>query len=314
MPFAQSERKRIAWQDISLFVPSEWHIVKLQVARSEGYIRLDDDDMMRFELKWAATPPGQVLNLKEHAQAFLSRMAKEFKKGGKEFTHSIDTKLVGRHQVSGRDVLTFSWVSECIGEGMLWWCGRCGKLVIAQVIGSKGEPIKELAKRVFVSISDHSKDDWHEWELFGLNFKTPASMILREQRVESGFVRFRFKRGDEETLEVARWSAANLILKGTTLEGWAAQVLKEHLRKFDITYRRGKFNGHDCIELGGKAKSPLKTLQLLIRQITKRSPMPKLNGLMWECDKTNRLIMMLAIAPPQAMEELSASVVSFRCH
>lgn len=297
-----------------MLAPSDWHIAKLRVARNDGYMRMDDDEMMRFELEWVVIATGQAVNLKEHAEAYLSRMAKEFKKRDKSFAHSVDTKLVGRHQVQGRDIVTFSWTGDYVGEGMLRWCDKCGKLLKAQVIGLKGERIKELARKIFVSISDHSSGDWHDWELFGLNFKVPSYMVLRDHKVEAGFVKFGFKHGDEISFEVARWSAANILLKETTLERWAAQVLREHLRKFDIVYRHGEFNGHSCIELDGKAKSPLKVLQLVIRQITKRGPMPKLSGLLWKCDETNRLLMTLLIAPPHAMDEVATSITSLRCH
>ncbi len=314
MESAHEGWQRIAWQGVSVLIPSEWHVAKLRISRNDGYMRADDDEMMRFELEWVVMAAGQAISLKEQAQAYFSRMAKEFKKRGKEFTHSVDTKLIGRHQVRGRDVLTFSWVGDYVGEGMLWWCDKCGKLLKAQVIGSRGERMKELAKRIFVSISDHSSGDWDDWELFGLNFKVPSYMMLREHKVEAGFVRLLFKHGDEVSFEVTRWSAANILLKGMTLEKWAAQVLREHLRKFDIVYRRGKFNGHDCVELDGKARSPLGTLQLIIRQITKRGPMPKLSGLLWECSETNRLLMSLLIAPPHMMGELAASITSLKCH
>lgn len=306
--------QHIAWQGISFLVPSDWHVVQLHIAQNEGYMRMDDSEMVRLELRWLVMPIGRAINLREQAETYLSRISKELKKRGKSLKQSIDTKLVGRHQVKGRDVVTFSWANDYIGEGMIWWCEKCNKLLMVQVIGSRGEKLREVARKVFVNISDHSSDEWHEWVLFGLNFKVHSSMRLCGHKVESGFVRLHFKRGDEESLEVARWSAANLILKGTTLDRWAAQALKEHLRRFEIVYRHAKFMGHDCIELDGKAKMPFGSLQLLVRQLAGRTPMPKLRGTIWRCDETNRLFMVLVTAPAHTIDGLLSTATSFRCH
>jgi len=316
MTTSQTDWQQLAWAGIKLLAPSDWYVTQLRVTQNESYIRMEDDDMVRFELSCATVSPIQQINLREHAEAILSKMAKEAKKRGEEFSQSVDTKLVGRHQVKGRDVLTFSWAGRYIGEGMLWWCGKCGKVLVAHVIGVKGERLKELAKKLFTSISDHSEDEWHSWKLFGLDLKVHSSMRLCGHKVEAGFVRFQFKRGDEDSLEVARWSTADLMLKGTTLDKLAAQVLKEHLKKFEISYRHVQFgsSSHEGIELYGKAKMPLKTFQLFLRQLTKRSLMPKLRGLMWKCDNTNRLFLVLAITASEGMSEFEHVINSFKCH
>ena len=49
----QSKWHTVGWQGISLHVPEEWNIGGIGGTRDDGYLRLQDADLARVEIKWA---------------------------------------------------------------------------------------------------------------------------------------------------------------------------------------------------------------------------------------------------------------------
>ncbi|HID06854.1 MAG TPA: hypothetical protein EYP10_06870 [Armatimonadetes bacterium] len=304
----------IAWHGVELQAPADWHIAHLRITPNESYMRMEDGDLTRLEIKWVTMPPGKAPDLQEQAKAYLAQMEKEAKKRKLTLRKRVDTKLISKRQAKGRNVLTFDWQLDYIGEGMLWWCSDCNKVLMAQVIGNRGERIRELARRIFTSISDHARNEWQRWSLFGLQFEMHQSMKLGEYDAKSGYVRFQFRYGDEESIEVARWSLANVILKRTSIEQWTADMLKEHLRRYAIDYRTVKIGSHSGIALQGRWKVPLKTVRLFFRQLSKRGALPRFQGWVWQCTDTNRILWVIAIVKPEHIEWANHVIKTVKCH
>jgi len=51
-------KQLVAWQGISVEVPEDWTLGAIGAGERSGYLRLDDRDMPRLEVKWEHAPRG----------------------------------------------------------------------------------------------------------------------------------------------------------------------------------------------------------------------------------------------------------------
>jgi len=61
--------------------------------------------------------------------------------------------------------MNFSWSGLGRGQGKIWHCSKCRRIVIAQVIGmaKDGNAMAAVASQLFSSLHDHSETGYDLW-------------------------------------------------------------------------------------------------------------------------------------------------------
>jgi len=100
---------RVGWQGFTFMLPEDWNIGAIGGDRNEGYLRFEDGDMPRLEIKWADAGTTFV-DLNRVIDKYLRDMAKD-KKSRVEV--SRDVQLVSKRKLRGKKSgQFFAWKGE----------------------------------------------------------------------------------------------------------------------------------------------------------------------------------------------------------
>jgi len=94
---------RVGWQGFTFMLPEDWNIGAIGGDRNEGYLRFEDGDMPRLEIKWADAGTTFV-DLNRVIDKYLRDMAKD-KKSRVEV--SRDVQLVSKRKLRARKAANF---------------------------------------------------------------------------------------------------------------------------------------------------------------------------------------------------------------
>ncbi|MFA0750678.1 MAG: hypothetical protein SLRJCFUN_001081 [Candidatus Fervidibacter sp.] len=147
---ANQGQQFIGWMGLTFFVPENWDLVHAKGNRFDGYLRFEEDGVLRCEIQWTLVSAGRVV-LDEQVEHYLKSLEQMLRKKGNPVTIRKNIHIVSRRQVK-RNVRDFMWESNTIGYGMMWFCEDCRKALVAQVVGYEHEPVKEWAREVFLSL------------------------------------------------------------------------------------------------------------------------------------------------------------------
>ncbi len=311
MPVNQGQQF-IGWMGLTFNVPENWDLVLAKGNRFDGYLRFEEDGVLRCEIQWTLVSAGRVV-LDEQLEHYLKSLERMLSKSGKPVAIRRNIHLVSRRQVK-RNVRDFVWESNTVGYGMMWFCEDCRKALVAQVLGYEHEPVKDWAKQVFLSLSDHPEGEWEVWSVYGLRFEAPKGWNMSKSEVVPGKVRFVFRQGEYE-LSVGRYGPASVLLKGKRLEEFAVEALgKESVEHFDIHYRLENLHGHDGMVLMGKDKRSGNPLHVFLRRLRTGNPFPQFRGWLWHCEQSNRFFLVVGAIAPEHEPLWEHMAKSVRCH
>jgi len=217
----------LGWQGIHCEIPEDWSLSVIQGDGRAGYVRLDDEDMVRMELRWQEQRRGERVD--SIADRYLKTLAQESKKRRVEYTVKRGIKLV---DLEGRDFEYVFWEGDFRAFNLISVCKTCKRAVLVRILFRKGEKMKPIAKRVFGSITDHSNDGNCRWNVYGFRFVTPEPFLLDEHSLKTGCLEMRFyDRRDE--MEAVRVSLAEVILKNESMEAWFRKFYRKRLKGFE---------------------------------------------------------------------------------
>ena len=302
----------IGWMGLTFTVPENWDLVHARGNRFDGYLRFEEDGVLRCEIQWTLVSAGRVV-LDEQVEHYLKSLEQMLRKQGKPVTIRKNIHIVSRRQVK-RNVRDFMWESGTIGYGMMWFCEECRRALVAQVVGYEHEPVKEWARQIFLSLSDHAEGEWEVWSLYGLKFEAPVGWQMSKSEIVPGKIRFSFRLGDYE-LSVGRYGPASVLLKGKKLEEFAIEALgKETVERFNIHYRVEDLFGHERMVLLGKDKRSTSPLHVFLRRLRTGNPFPQFRGWLLHCEQSNRIYIAVGAIAPEHEPLWEHFAQSVRCH
>ena len=178
------------WAGIQLEIPTAWELSGLSGDQKTGYLRLDDGDMPRLELKWAHTRRKKP-DLHATLDEYFKLIRKTYKRRGSELSFRRNVDLVKEEGFfEGRTVLGFSWKGDIRANGLIFHAGK--RITIVQVMGRLKENWRPTVLRVFQSIVDRSEASQTLWSAYGLKLGVPKEYKLERQKLLSGYLLFVF--------------------------------------------------------------------------------------------------------------------------
>lgn len=234
----------IGWHGIRFKLPPDWNLVSFSLERDSGYLRVDApaDGALTVQVRWLDAGRMQTPNtiygylvrmwgrskqpIKSSAsqpdlRASLERLLREIEKQAKKNQARFECHLKPEHWEGERRAIHFSWTGGGRGQGKIWHCTLCNRVVMAQVAGLTKDhaAIAAVAAQLFGTLQDHSLEGRNLWALYDLQVEIPDTFFLQEQRLYSGHLRLAFSRYGER-LVVERWGLASTTLRRFTLQEW----------------------------------------------------------------------------------------------
>ncbi len=306
----------VGWQGLQCQLPPEWSLTGLSMERENGYLRIDapGDATLTVQIRWmnAAAPQAKTAyyllaphfrrwlkrpepevpmpDLRGNLEKLLKENAKQSKKAKVAFDSNIKPeKTEGDNDE--RKAMNFSWSGEGRGQGKIWYCSKCRRLVIAQVVGmvKDNANIGQVASALLGSLRCHSDDGFDTWALYGLEIGIPEDFRLETQKLTSGHLHLAFARSGERVI-VDRWALANMTLKKFTLAEWfhinsvvsTGGMVKEDraaIFEFETVRYRGKLKGYNLVKAAREVKMRLRRFAT------------RYEGGIWHQPDANRMVM-----------------------
>jgi hypothetical protein len=215
----------------------------------------------------------------------------------------------------GKDqVRPFIWRGEQTGYGVAWICGKCGRLILAQVLGKREEPgLENLAVEVLSHLEDHGREGWNVWSLYDLRTELPEDFEVTKTQLRAGLTELTFDRKPERIL-VARWGMAETALRGSSLQDWTVKRLWGSLRGFHPVSEESGFRDHKALRFTGQAVAPLGMAVRLGRHLAQQAHADQLLGYVWHCAPTNRIYVIYGIVDLVSRELVDQVRDRTTCH
>ncbi|HUV04414.1 MAG TPA: hypothetical protein VMX94_04835 [Armatimonadota bacterium] len=268
----------VGWQGVVAEVPADWNLAAVSGDEKSGYFRVDGSGSLMLEAKWSSA--GRQVDLYSKLDAYLSDMRRRARKRRASFEHKIKSK--------GAGVLTFSWRSDRKGQGRLWRCDECGRVIIAQVSGGPSEDVQNLASQILPTIQDHSEDGWRTWAMYDLIADVPPGYVLEKHRLMSGYIQLVFRKRTSR-LVIERWGLANVALKHSSLHEWFDDRAAYDLKAYRYSLQDVEFEEESGIQITGRRAGLRQALKSAYELVTLRRPAVYLDGYVWLCQESNKI-------------------------
>lgn len=302
---------RAGWQGLSFRLPEDWNIGAIGGEKQQGYLRFDDPEMPRLEIKWAEAGSGAV-----EVGPLVDKYLRELNKGKKRKDTTVvdrDVKVVSKRKLRNKKGLEcFSWRAETQGFGAAWYCPDCHRTVFMQVMGLLDEPVQKLAEEVILGAEDHP-GDWILWATYGFQCETPAEWALAGQKLMAGLIELDLAR-EGEKLHLARWGMANVILRNRSLEDWGRAELAKRLKKYTTELTVGEFRGHEDLLIEGRTYLPQEKVQSFVEHVRGKQFADRVRAHVWHCPESNKIYYVEGILDRDSLDVVEQVRDRMPCH
>ena len=301
------------WAGIQIEIPATWEISGLSGDEKNGYLRMDDPEMPRLELKWAKSRKKKP-DLHKTLDEYFKLVRKNYKRTGDvSFRRNVDL-VKDEDFLKGRTVIGFSWKGSIRANGLIVHNPTAKRITIVQVMGRLKENWRPTVLRIFQSISDYGGKDTHTlWSAYGLRLAVPKNFKLERQKLLSGYLLFAFNKGKRRKISVERYGPAEVLLNAystepTPLETWFRAKYAKAIRGYGFEVTQQDTQGDQRLTLIGQQTRlydnvPL-TPVLMLDKLRKRTT---LAFHIRHCYESNRIYVVQSIGRVDA-EEIARQV------
>jgi len=288
-------------------LPSNWEFSALSGDYDNGYIRMDDENIPRMELKWTKSKEKKP-DLQKILDDYFKSMKKRLGASASELKIKRNIELIKNESfLKNRNATFYNWKSNVRANGAVWYCEECKRIVVIQIMGYLKENILADTIRILESVQDHPNGHRIFWSAYQLAMDVPRRYQLEKRKLMSGYISFSFVDGSR-SLNVERYGLADVILKGSSLENWFRAYYSKTLRRYGFSIE----NAATGFTMTGQEKrfidkipfSPL----FLIDKILRRK---QIASNFWHCRESNRIFVVTSISKKGADElalEVSSSI------
>ncbi len=305
-----NRRTLIGWGGIRFYLPVDWNMTGFSMERGGGYLKIDSPGSMFVQVKWFNTrerrrpftilemvrtlteimklsrpPEPSAPDLRAMLDTFLKDTGKQARKAKNSFDSKVKAETI-EHR-GERTAHHFTWSGAGSGQGKIWYCAECRRVVIAQVVGRGRDNLADVAASMFGSFTDHADGGWNTWALYDLESEVPEGFVLKSQKLMSGYLLLEFERRGER-VRIERWGLANVTRKKFTLAEWfrhACRVNNQRVKTIDT-----RFHEHDAVRAVGRIKGLVSWFRAMRDSLPALRPASQYNGVVWECGETNKIL------------------------
>jgi hypothetical protein len=341
------------WAGIELEIPTTWELSGLSGDQKTGYLRLDDPEMPRLELKWAHTRRKKP-DLHATLDEYFKLIRKTYKKGT-ELSFRRNVNFIKEEEFfEGRTVLGFSWKGSIRASGLIFHTGK--RITIVQVMGRLKENWRPTVLRVFESITDRGDAPLTLWSAYGLKLGVPKEYKLERQKLLSGYLLFAFvakpvrfrsavrlaklvssrlrnngsledRRGevtsvvpDKGSLSVERYGPAEVMLSDykdapNPLETWFRAKYAKAIRGYGFEVTSDTDSADERLTLIGEQTRLYDGVPFSpVLMLDKLSKRTALVFHLWRCHQSNRIYVIQSVGSTDARSTVQKVAESIKCH
>lgn len=334
------------WAGTQLEIPRTWELSGLSGDERSGYLRLDDAEMPRLELKWAHTRKKKP-DLHATLDEYFKLIRKNYKRGP-ELSFRRNVTLIKEPEFfEGRNVIGFSWKGGVRANGLIFHAGK--RITIVQVMGRLKENWRPMVLRIFRSIStsinatDSGSNASHTlWSAYGLALSVPNEYKLERQKLLSGYLLFAFvakssrlrhlipaAKGvplftERQRLSVERYGPAEVMLGDfkaesnpslTPLEAWFRAKYAKAIRGYGFEVTARTDTDDEYLTLIGQQSRLYDSVPfspvLALDKVSKRAT---LAFHLWQCYQSNRIYVIQFVGGADAEGTVQQVAESIQCH
>jgi len=309
------EWTKFGWAGITLDIPVTWELGGLSGDDREGYLRLDDDEIPRLELKWAQSKKkkpdlGRVLD------EYFKLVRKNYKRKEAKLHIQRHVNLIKEKSVlEGREVVSFTWKGDIRANGIIFHCETCKRITIVQIMGHLKENLRESTIRILQSVQDHPVAQDVLWSAYQLGVQIPRRYRLGKRQLLSGYILFSFSDGSRK-ISIERYGVADVTLKEHYLESWFRAKYAKAIRGYGFEMMSEVHDEEDKrIKVIGEQtrltdRIPLAAV-LAVDKVLRRQVFA---AHVWRCYHSNRIYVVQAIAKRDASKIADRVSASIKCH
>ena len=335
------------WAGTQLEIPRTWELSGLSGDERSGYLRLDDAEMPRLELKWAHTRKKKP-DLHATLDEYFKLIRKNYKRGP-ELSFRRNVTLIKEPEFfEGRNVIGFSWKGGVRANGLIFHAGK--RITIIQVMGRLKENWRPMVLRIFRSISNSinasinggSNARHTLWSAYGLALSVPNEYKLERQKLLSGYLLFAFvakssrlrhlipaAKGvplftERQRLSVERYGPAEVMLGDfkaesnpslTPLEAWFRAKYAKAIRGYGFEVTARTDTDDEYLTLIGQQSRLYDSVPfspvLALDKVSKRAT---LAFHLWQCYQSNRIYVIQFVGGADAEGTVQQVAESIQCH
>lgn len=307
----RDKRSIVGWQGITVRVPEDWHIGAISGEDEDGYLRIQDDEMVRLEIKWEQA--GKFVDMDSVVDKYLHDLERRSQRSQPPMKTRRGSRRKGPDERARRSVVRFGWSGDRQGQGMAWLCEQCSRVVIAQAMAPEGEDIRSLGRDVLGSLRCHSEGGWRTWATYGFVADIPDDFKLSGQKLMTGLIEFSFER-DTEKLIVSRRGLADVVLRNTTLLRWTGAEMGPRLRDCACQTDAVTVHGHEAVTISGHKSKLAPRAQRFVRHIMRRTFGDRAEYIIWHCEQANKIIAVESLVDVETSGLAREVAQRVRCH
>lgn len=278
---------------MSLRVPEEWTLTKVSNEGASGYLRADNLEGCFVQIRWSEKKG--LVSVPDSFDNYVRDLQKSAKKQRRQIEVKQKPRALAGVRRNADAPLTYSWSSDQKALGLIYHCGACARLVIAEVVGPP-EADLGLAAPILASIREHGEGGWNTWGVHGLVAEVPEEFQLERHTLVTGHIMLRF-RHRSRLLLLQQWGLANVALKGTDVAEWYEYQERSRLGQYAYRRDRSPFRGHEALWMSGRDKIMPGITKAVQQLSTLSRPSLGFHACVWHCEETNRIYAVSAEHP-----------------
>jgi len=283
-------RSVIGWRGVSLRVPEEWTLSKVSSEGASGYLRVDSLEGPFVQVRWSEKKG--LVSVPDAFDNYVRDLQKTAKKQRRVIEFKLKPRVLAGVHKSADAPLTYSWSSDQKALGLIYHCGECHRLVIAEVVGPR-ETDLSFGPSVLASVREHGEGGWNTWGVHGLTAQLPREFQLEKHTLVTGHVMLRF-RCRSRVLILQQWGLANVARKGTNVAEWFEYQERNRLGRYAYRRDRSPFRDHEAVWLMGRDRI-MPGIAKAIQQLGALTrPALGFSACAWRCEETNRIYALMA--------------------
>ena len=330
------ETQLFGWQGLTAITPHDWTLRSFSGSHEKGNLRLVDDESLRLEILWEKPRAGA--DVAKSIDKFLSGLEKEATKKKKAFRRADHPNLVDKKGRNRPQLVNFGWIGEpddataSQGWGSAWECGQCQRVVVAHVVGRRGEAVgkvQRLAGEVLSSLECHGCGGWQTWSVFGLRLEVPEEFQLGRAKLLTGRLEIEWVRPTkvnsmlpvpvwmkrDQRIAVQRVSAANVLLENETLQDWIVRTLSnsDKKRRYGAPESTLVHEHEGWLRRGGPRDLRLRAAEWVATRWLKK-PAAQIEMRVWHCEDSNKIFVLENEVTPANAHVPQDVFDSLACH